>query len=69
MQPRPREISFYVKLATFFIAENIKFGTKLVPYSESSSKMNMKSRWKVFETLPTSEDICIQRVSHENETT
>ena len=35
MQPRFQEKSFYVKLTTFSVAENIEFGTKLKPYSES----------------------------------
>ena len=52
-----------------FTAENIKFNTKITTNSESSSKMNMKSRWTVFEILPTSAVICIQTVSHNNKTT
>ena len=43
-----RENSFYVKLRTFFTAENIKFDTKITRNSESSSTMNMRSPWTVF---------------------
>ena len=68
-QLRFRENQFYVKLATFFTAKNIKFDTKITKSSESSSKMNMRSCWTAFEILPTSAVIYIQRVSHENETT
>ena len=68
-QPGFREKSFYVKLKTFFTAENIKFNTKITTNSECSSKMNMKSRWTVFEILPTSAVTCIQTVSHKNKTT
>ena len=67
-QPRFRQKSFYVKLTTFSVAKNIEFDTKLMPYSESTSKMNMRSRWTVFEIFITSAVISIQRVSHENET-
>ena len=42
-QPRFRENSFYVKLTTFFTAENIKFDTNITKNSENSSKMNMRS--------------------------
>ena len=45
MQPRFQEKSFYVKLTTFSVAENIEFGTKLKPYSESSSKTRLRSCW------------------------
>ena len=48
MQARFREKSIYVKL-TFFVAQNIKFGTKLMPYPESMAKIQLKSRWVVFE--------------------
>ena len=58
-----------MKLTLFFAAENIKFDTKIIINSESSSKMNMRSRWTVFEILPSSPVIWIQRVSYENETT
>ena len=41
-QPRFGEKSFYVKL-TFFLAKNITFDTKLLPYSESTSKIKLRS--------------------------
>ena len=69
MESCSRENTFYVKLKTIFTAKNIKFDTKITTNSESSSKMNMRSRRTVFEILPTSAVICIQRLSHENETT
>ena len=60
---------FYVKITTFLTAENIKFDTKITRNSESSWKINMRSRRTVFEILATSAVICIQRVSHEKEAT
>ena len=54
MQTRFREKSFYVKLTTFAVTKNIKFGRKLLSYSESSSKINLRSHGTVFEILPTS---------------
>ena len=68
MQPRFCGNLFYVKLTTFFTAENIKLDTKITTNSESSLSMNMRSPGPVFEILPTSAVIYIHRVSHENET-
>ena len=52
-----------------FHSRDITFDTKITTDSESSSKMNMRSRLMAFGILPTSVFICIQRVLHENETT
>ena len=61
-QPRFHGNSFYVKLTTFCTAENTKFDRKLITYSKNLSKINITSRWTVFEILPTSTTvICIQR--------
>ena len=59
----------YGETNNIFTAENIKFDTKITSNSESSSEMNMRSRWTVFEVFPTSAVICIQKVLHESETT
>ena len=45
-----------------FTADNIKFDTKITTNSESSSKMNMRSRWTL-----SSAAICMQRTSQKNE--
>ena len=69
MQPRFREKSFNVKLTTFSVAQNIKFGTKLMSYSQSMLKIKMGSPWMVFEIFLMSAVICIRRIFHGNEIT
>ena len=44
---------------TFSVAENIDFGTKLMPYSESSTKVKLRSRQTVFKILLMSAVICV----------
>ena len=44
---------------TIFKGENNYLDTKITKNSESSSKMNMRSCWTVFEILPMSAVICI----------
>ena len=46
------------------LASNIKFATKLIPYSESLPKINMRSPWTVFKILPPSAVYYIQRILH-----
>ena len=54
--PRFREKPFYVKLTTFSTAKN---ETKLIADLKSTSKINMRSRWTVFQILLMSAVICI----------
>ena len=65
--PHSYAASFSIKLVlcdtnNLFLAQNIKFDTKLVSYSERSSKINLRSRWKVYQILLTSAVIWIQKV-------
>ena len=68
MEPRFWEKSFYVKL-TFSTAKETAFDIKWMTYSERISKIKVKSCWTIFAILLTSAVICVDRFSHENETT
>ena len=51
--------AFFVKLTTFSTALKTEYETKPNNDSESTSKIKVRSRWKVFEILLTSAVICI----------
>ena len=58
---------FFVKLATFAIAYKTEYEIKPSDDSESTSKIKLRSRWKVFQIFITSAVICIKKVLHGNE--
>ena len=57
--PRFREKPFYVKLTTFSTAQGTKNQIKPIADPKSTLKINMRSRWTVFQILLMSAVICI----------
>ena len=61
--------TLFVKLTTFSTVQKTEYETKPNNDSESTSKIKLKSRLKVFEILLTSAVICILKILHGNEIT
>ena len=53
---------FFVKLTTFATAYKTEYEIKPSDDSESTSKIKLRSRWKVFQIFITSAVICIKKV-------
>ena len=58
---------FYVKLPTFSTAQGTQNQIKPIADTKSKLKINMRSRWTVFQILLLSAVIFIQKILHVNE--